>query len=55
MNKLIAFFPEVVYYCDCLQKVIGKCKRPRFLKIVNDFINLMFFFCYCYSLLTEMC
>ena len=39
MNKLIAFFPEVVYYCDCLQKVIEKCKRPSSLQDTCNEIN----------------
>ena len=41
MNKIKAFFPEVVYYCDCLQEIIEKCEKPSLLQdICNKIDNL---------------
>ena len=40
MNKLIAFFPEVVYYCDCLQEIIDeKCEKPSSLQDICNKID----------------
>ena len=39
MNKLIAFFPEVVYYCDCLQEIIEKCEKPSSLQDICNKID----------------
>ena len=39
MNKLIAFFPEKVYYCDCLQEVIEKCEKPSSLQDISNKID----------------
>lgn len=39
MNKLIAYFPEVVYYCDCLQEIIEKCEKPSSLHDICNKID----------------
>ena len=40
MNKLIAFFPEVVYYCDCLQEIIDGCEKPSSLLDIYNKIDI---------------
>ena len=40
MSKFIAFFPEVVYYCDCLQEIINeKCEKPSSLQDICNKID----------------
>ena len=39
MNKLIDFFPEKVYFCDCLQKNIDNCSKPCSLRDICIEIN----------------
>ena len=39
MNNLSNFFPETVYFCDCLQMVIEKCKKPCSLQDLCNQIN----------------
>ena len=40
MNNLIAFFPKVVYYCDCLQEIIDeKCEKPSSLRDICNKID----------------
>ena len=39
MNNLSNFFPETVYFCDCLQMVIEKCKKPCSLQDLCNEIN----------------
>ena len=40
MNKIIAFFPEVVYYCDCLQEIIDECEKPSSLQDIYNKIDI---------------
>ena len=39
MKNLSNFFPETVYFCDCLQMVIEKCKKPCSLQDLCNEIN----------------
>ena len=39
MNNLSNFFPETVYFCDCLQMIIEKCKKPCSLQDLCNEIN----------------
>ena len=39
MNNLIDFFPQAVYYCNCLQQVIDNCSKPCSLQYICDRIN----------------
>ena len=39
MNELSNFFPETVYFCDCLHEIIEKCKKPCSLQDLCNQIN----------------
>ena len=39
MKDLSNFFPQTVYFCDCLQMVIEECKKPCSLQNLCNEIN----------------
>ena len=39
MKDLNKFYPQTVYFCDCLKLVIGECKKPLSLQHFCNEIN----------------